>query len=298
MPLKEFKANLVPGLKEVTLKVKKNLLTTAMSGELASSLKGRGIEFEDYRDYTPTDDAGRIDWRASQRAQRTLVREYKLDINFNAFFLIDTSESMLFASTNKLKCEYSAEVVASLFNGILSSGNSVGFAMFNDGVTKMVKPMLGKKQFHLFSREISDSKNYGGKKNFKKAAHQVMSLLDRKALIFIVSDFVGIEKDLAEFIKIMSHVHEVVGVMIRDPIDITLPAVGGQFVLQDPYSDDTIYIDSKEYLHMYKQYNEKEVQVLRQVFHGCKAKLLELRTDQSYFNPLLKFLKRAGGRWR
>ena len=113
MPLKEFKAKLVPEIKELNIFIKKNLLTTALSGELISSLKGRGIEFEDYRDYTVEDDAGRIDWRASKRAQRILVREYKLDVNFNAFFLIDVSESMLFAkeeeessnsSTSRLLC--------------------------------------------------------------------------------------------------------------------------------------------------------------------------------------------------
>ena len=124
MPLKKFNANLVPGIKELSIKVKKDLLTTAMSGELASKLRGRGIEFEDYRDYNTYDDANRIDWRASQRAQRLLVRQYKLDVNFNAFFLIDTSESMLFSSQKKLKCEYAAEVANTIFYGILTSGNS------------------------------------------------------------------------------------------------------------------------------------------------------------------------------
>jgi uncharacterized protein (DUF58 family) len=298
MPLKEFKADLIPGIKEVTINVKKELLTSVMTGELASSLKGRGIEFEDFREYNPTDDAHRIDWRASQRSQKTLVREYKLDVNFNTLFMIDVSESMLFASTKQLKCEYAAEVVSSLFNGILGSGNSVGFALFSDGVKKMVKPLLGKKQFHLFTRQISDPKNYGGKRDMFKSLNQAMNLLKRKALIFIVSDFIGVEKEIASYLKIVSHVHDVIGVMVRDPLDIALPKVNGQYVLQDPFNDNTIYIDAHEYAKKYKDYNEKQIKLLRTIFHNSKAKLLELETDKSFFNPTLKFLKQMGARWR
>ena len=298
MPLKKFNANLVPGLKEISLLVKKDLLTTAMSGELASKLKGRGIEFEDYRDYNSHDDANRIDWRASQRSQRLLVREYKLDVNFNAFFLIDTSESMLFSSTKKLKCEYAAEVANTIFYGILSSGNSTGFALFNDGVKKLVKPMLGKKQYHLFAKEISDVHNYGGKKDFKKAIRHSLSILDRKTLIFIVSDFIGLEKELAEYLKIIAHVHEVVGVMIQDPRDIKIPDDVGQIVLEDPFSNDKIYVDSKQYATIYYEHNQKRLNLIRTIFQRNKSKLIELRTDQPYYNPLLKFFTKIGARWR
>lgn len=298
MPLKKFKAELVPGIKELTLNVKKNLLTSAMTGELASSLKGRGIEFEDYRDYSQSDDASRIDWGASQRSQRLLVREYKSDVNFNAFFIIDTSESMLFASTKKLKCEFAAEVVTSIFHGILSSGNSVGFALFNEGIVKMAKPLLGKKQFHFFTKQISNVKNYGGKKNFGKSVRQAMSILDRKALIFLVSDFLDVDEDLADYLKIISHVHQVVGIMIRDPRDFELPNINEQFVLEDPYSKETIYIDSKQYAKLYKEQNQKQLDLIRTIFHRTKSKLLELRTDEAYYNPLLKFFTKMGARWR
>ena len=169
MPLKEFKAKLIPELRELNIYTKKNLLTQAFAGELMSALKGRGIEFEDFREYSQSDDANRIDWMASKRAQKLLVREYKLEINFNVFLLIDTSESMLFASTKKLKCEYAAEVVVSLFYGILQTGNSIGFGLFNKSLTKIAKPLLGKGQFYIFTKEISNPANYGGPKDFGKA---------------------------------------------------------------------------------------------------------------------------------
>ena len=298
MPLKEFKATMYPGIKDLTLKVNKKILQNAMSGELVSSLKGRGIEFEDFRDYTSFDDASRIDWRSSQKAQRLLVREYKIDVNFNVFFIIDTSESMLFASTKKLKCEYASEVITSIFYGLLSSGNAVGFGMFNGKKSKVVKPLMGKKQFHLYAKEISDPKNYGHKKNFAKAMQQTLAMLDRKALIFLISDFIDMGPELEKYIRIISQVHEVVGIMVRDPRDIELPKDIGQIVLQDPNTEETIYIDARQYSKIYNQHNEKQLDLIRTIFHKNKSKLLELRTDRPYFNPLLKFFTKIGGRWR
>ena len=298
MPLKAFKADIIPQIKELNVYTKKNLLSTAMSGELTSSLKGRGVEFEDYRDYTPADDAKRIDWRASKRAQRILVREYKLEINFSVFFLIDTSETMLFASTPKLKCEYAAEVVTSMFYGILRTGNSVGFGLFNDKLFFVTKPILGNKQFYMFTKEISDPKKYGGAKNLGKALKQTITFLDRRSLIFIVSDFLGLDNSWVQFFKMLCTKHEVIGVMVRDPRDISIPKDSGQFVLMDPSTSRKLYIDAKDYANVYEQHNQKELRLLRTLFQQNKANLLELNTSEPALNQILTFFKKRGGRWR
>lgn len=298
MPLKKFKARLVPDIKELNVFVKRNLLSTALSGELVSSLKGRGIEFEDYRNYTVEDDSSRIDWRASQRSQKLLVREYKLDVNFNVFFLIDTSESMLFASTKKLKCEYSAEVASSIFYGISQTGNAVGFALFNTSLKKMNKPLLGKKQFYYFTKEVSNPKNYGGAKNISKAIQQAMTLLDKKALIFIFSDFIDVDKEWVKYLTIMAKQHEVIGVMVRDPRDNAIPDTSGQLILEDPFSDEKLYVDAKQYAGLYNEYNQKQLNLIRSVFRHSKSSLLELTTNTEYLNDVLQFFKKRGGRWR
>ncbi|MFH2020449.1 MAG: DUF58 domain-containing protein [archaeon] len=298
MPLKSFNANLSPGIKELTMKIRKDLLTTAMAGELASKLKGRGIEFEDYRDYSTEDDAARIDWRASQRSQKLLVREYKLDVNFNVFFMIDVSESMLMSSTKKLKCEYAAEVVNTLFYGLVSSGNSVGFCLFADGLKKLVKSKLGKKQYHLFIKEVADPKNYGGNKNMGKAIHQTLSVLDRKTMIFLVSDFIGQAGPLAEYLKIIAQVHETIGIMISDPLDLRLPSSTGQILIQDPYSDETIYADVHDYGNLYQQYSMKQTELISTTFQKNRSKFLQLTTDQGFYNPMLKFFRKMGATWR
>jgi uncharacterized protein (DUF58 family) len=298
MPLKEFKANLIPGVKELNVFVRKNLLAASMSGEIGSSLKGRGIEFEEYRSYGKGEDSARIDWRASKKSRKLLIREYKLDININAFFMIDVSESMLFASTPMLKCEYAAQVASTLFYGILEAGNSVGFCLFNDTLHMVNKPLMGRRQFYIFSKEISNPKNYGGGKDLRKVLQQALSILDRKCLIFIVSDFINADDRWIDVFKIIARKHEVIGVMVRDPRDIAIPKNLGQINIEDPLTGERMHIDAHKCYKEYEDFNQGQMKLFDTVFINNRASLLQLRTDESYLQPTLQFLKRRGGRWK
>lgn len=297
MPLKEFKAKLLPEIKEINLFLKRNLLTSNLSGEMISSLKGRGIEFEDYRDYTVEDDASRIDWIASKRSQRILVREYKFEVNFKVFFLIDVSESMLFSSTKLLKCEYAAQVAATFFYGLVQSGNSVGYGLFNEDIIKLLTPQMGKKQFYTFTKDITSPKIYGGKKNISKAIEQAIRLIDKKSLFVIISDFLLNDDSWIEFLKILATKNEVIGIMIRDERDYELPDIG-QIILEDPFTNNKIYVDTKEYSKIYKEYNEKNIRIIKSGFRSCKGNLLELKTSDNYINKLVEFFRKSGIRWR
>ena len=144
MPIKEFNADLIPQLHELDMHAKKKILSQVLSGNLLTQFKEKGFEFENYRVFTPEDDASFIEWKASLRAQKLLIREYNVEKNFNAFFLIDVSDSMLFASTDKLKCEFAAELVSSLSFAILESGAGIGYAMFTDRLVSKLAPRMGK----------------------------------------------------------------------------------------------------------------------------------------------------------
>ena len=105
------------------------IVNTSFVGGYKSVFKGHGMEFEDYREYTPNDDASTIDWKASVRSKQLLVREFVEERNLNVFFLIDASSSMVYGSTDKLKMEYAAEIVATLSYTILQAGDSISFAL-------------------------------------------------------------------------------------------------------------------------------------------------------------------------
>jgi len=95
---------------------------------------GKGFEFDGYRDFAQDEDASNIDWKASRRAQKLLTRKYIEERDLKILFLIDVSDNMIFGSTEKLKCEYTAELVAALSHLILFSGDKVGFKFFNNSI--------------------------------------------------------------------------------------------------------------------------------------------------------------------
>ena len=103
----------------------KNLVTSKFLGNYKSVFRGRGLEFDGYRDYTSGDDASLIDWTATKKANKPLVKEFIEERNLNVFFIIDVSSGMLTGSTEKLKSEYAAEMIATIAYSVLNSGARV-----------------------------------------------------------------------------------------------------------------------------------------------------------------------------
>jgi len=142
MPIKDLRIDLSSGLRKLDINARKDVLSRTLEGEWTTVFKGRGIESAGFRSYTFGDDASLIDWKASLRAKQTLIREFEDYKNFTVFFLFDVSDSMLFTSTDKLKCEYAAEMIYVLADAINKAGDSVGMAMFTDKFLNKVYPII------------------------------------------------------------------------------------------------------------------------------------------------------------
>ncbi len=276
----------------------KNIVNTKFIGNYKSVFRGRGLEFEDYRQYTPTDDANSIDWKASVRSKKTLIKEFVEERNLSVFFLIDASSSMLLSSTPKLKSEYAAELVASLSRAILESGDSVGFALFTDKVVKSVLPDRGPKQFFILSETLVDSSYYGGNFDLAEGLKSILAFLKEYALVIIVSDFITDNEDWKHYLEIASRKFQLIGMMIRDPIDNVLPKTSGRVVVSDPYSDRAMIIEPNIIKNEYAKIVKEDEKRLREIFQKNNSDFLELRTDQPFLEPLTKFFKMREARSR
>src|SRR3989344_2496505 len=126
--MRKLRVKLAPAIRQLEV-VTRGMVSTRLIGQYKSVFKGKGLEF------------------ASRRANQLLVKQFVEERNLEVFFLIDTSASMVFGSTEKLKNEYVAELVASLAYVILESGDSVGFALFNEKIIAKFPPANGKNQF-------------------------------------------------------------------------------------------------------------------------------------------------------
>lgn len=294
MKVKAFDVDLVERIRKLEIITRKSTLSQAMEGNWTTMFKGRGMEFAGYRNYNFGDDANQIDWKASLRSKEILIKEYEEEKNLKVFFLVDVSNSMLFTSTSQLKCEYVLEMVASMTLAILRSGDAVGLGLFTDKLVARIEPDIGKVMQYRIIRALMNVNNYGGNFDFRKAIMYLLSFLKSKALVIIISDFVGMDPTWKKYIELAADRWEIIGIMVRDPRDRTLPKNTGQYVLEDPYSKERIQIDVNQYKTAYETYVKKEEAMIEHVFSGTRSSLLKLTTDKDFHIPLLNFLKRRG----
>lgn len=275
------------------------LMTTKFLETYVSVFRGKGLEFESYRSYTLDDDASLIDWKASARAKELLVRKYVEERKLEIFFLIDVSSSMVFGSTEKLKNEYTAELVIALASAILTAGDKVGYAFFNWDITSKVAPQTGKKQFYTLVKELTNPDTYGGGFDLYNALKAPLTFLKPGGIIFVISDFIGMRDDTwIKPLKWLSTKFEVICLMIRDPRDKVLPRDIGQVLVSDPYSHREIIVDSKLIREAYQTYVDRQEKELKRVAKESSVDFVPIYTDKSFVKPVVELFMTRKKRWK
>lgn len=254
--------------------------------------RGKGLDFDGYRTFTQEDDAIYIDWRASKRANRLLTKQYVEEKDLKILFVVDVGDNMVFGSTNKLKCECAAEFSLALTHLILSSGDKVGFILFGEELVQKVEPSKGLRQLSLFEDFLIDGKNYGGGSNLKAALDFLINYVDQSVkAVFIVSDFLNVDEKLTEDLKLVGDKFESVAVMIKDPLDKTIPSTAAEVVLEDPNTGEQLLINPRIAKSRYEFYAAKQENLFRDLLKGAGIDLLSLNTNEPFVPSLGEFLK-------
>ncbi|MBI2452384.1 DUF58 domain-containing protein [Candidatus Pacearchaeota archaeon] len=255
-------------------------------------IRGKGLEFESFRNYAPDDDATAIDWKASKRANTLLVKQYREERNLKIVFIVDMSENMVFGSTQKLKCEYAAEVVASFAHLIITSGDKAGLIVFSDYVRDYLKPGGGLKHFHRLVSLLTNPFNYGKYSNLHKAFDFAINYLHKDIIsVVIVSDFINFNEALVKPLSLIANKFETVALMIRDPLDVTLPQVSGEVVVEDSRTGQQLLINPKIAKEAYEQIARQRERIIREECLKHNVDLLEMMTDHKFVPTLSAFLK-------
>ena len=295
--MNELKVNLIPAIKKLSVYTKKSS-TSSLTGNYLSIFKGKGLEFDHYREYNTMDDAKLIDWKATLKSSNPLIKVFTEERNVDVLFLFDVSESMLFASTDKLKCEYGIELVASLSYAIIKGEDNVGLAMFNNKVVNIVPPAPGERQYYRIKKILTDTSLYGGKFELGPAIKFISGYMKQGGVLIIVSDFIGLEEKWDKFLKISAKRFDVICMMIRDPRDYYLPEQVGDVVVQDPYSAQRLIINTKKQAKKYEEFNLKNVAKIKKTINDMGADLLEIITDESFTHQIMEFFEKREKRLR
>ncbi|MBS3119563.1 DUF58 domain-containing protein [Candidatus Woesearchaeota archaeon] len=288
--MKELNVNFTPLIKKLEMSSRRGMFGH-LTGEYRSAFKGRGLEFTGYRKYDPSDDASLIDWKASLRSKDLVVREMVDERNLEILFAFDVSSSMSFASGEKLKNEYAAELIATLAFAMVEGGDSVGLYMFTDRMVQFLPPNMGNRQYYFITRLLSDPMNYDGNFDFVKALTFMSKSVKANTIIIIVSDFIGLmDQKWEEIFKRMAARSEIIGIMIRDPSDDHLLTLG-PVAVSDPFSPHEMLLDTTETADEFAKVAGQQKQHIKEVFRQTGSDIIELRTDQPFLNKVTSFLR-------
>jgi len=254
--------------------------------------RGKGLEFDGYRDFAPDDDAERIDWKATARAQKTLVKQYIEERDLRIMFMIDIGDNMVFGSTDKIKCEFITELVAAFSKVMLNTDDRIGFVLFSSTITHFVDCKSGEKQFQIFVDTLSNGINYGGVSNLDQALDFSIDYFDNSiSAVILVSDFLRITEETEKKLSLLSHRFETIAIRVRDPLDITLPDIEGEIILENPEANQQVIVNPKIAKRTYEKYAFEQGKIVEVMFRKSELDYLDLITDRSFAEPLVIFLK-------
>jgi uncharacterized protein (DUF58 family) len=298
MPIKSLNLNLKPLIKKLEISLKKGYTQETVTSTFRSVFRGKGLEFDRFRVYSPSDDAKEIDWKASLKAQDLLVRVLTEERQISIVFLLAVSNSMIFTSEEKLKCEYAAELVATLSFAMIQSGDSVGLIMFTDRIVKEIRGNVGMNQFYKIAKALADPTLYGGDFDMDMALKYATKIFKNGTIIFIISDFISVPEGWKTHLDIMARKYDLIGVMVRDKRDNSMEGTSGQYVLGNPYTGDDLLVDVKTIKTKYAQLAAQQVESVRSTFQHVGADFIMIETNQNFVQPMIGLFNRRQHRWR
>ncbi|MEL4374608.1 DUF58 domain-containing protein [Brucella cytisi] len=205
-----------------------------LAGRLQSMMRGRGLSFEELREYLPGDDVRTIDWRVTARTGRPVVRVYSEEKERPALLVIDQRINMFFGSRRSMKSVAAAEAAVLVAWRILGSGDRVGGVVFTDTQVSEVKPHRSRNAVIALANKIADANgrlraDYDQKPNsaaLDSALSQAAKIAHHDFLIIIVSDFDGHNDTTKQILMQLATRNDVVCLLVYDPFMLDLPSVG------------------------------------------------------------------------
>ena len=283
--------------KEILQKVRqieirtKNIVNDIFAGEYHSVFKGRGMEFSGVREYMPGDEIRTIDWNVTARFGHPYVKYFIEERELTVMLIVDVSSSGRFGSIDKLKCDIIAELCSVLAFSAIKNKDKVGLILFSDRIEKYIPPKKGRSHVLRVIRELLFFKPENRETNINAALEHFNRVIKKKAVSFIVSDFLTdniYEKELA----LTNTHHDLIAVKISDPREIQVPDVG--FIqFEDTESGEIIFIDTSnsKLRNEYLSNNTAQQLKFNKTMKSMKIDLIEISTDKPYIQNLLNFFR-------
>jgi len=275
-------------LHRLDLKVARRL-EGLLQGDHKSAFRGQGLDLADLREYQYHDDVRHMDWNVTARLQIPHVREYLEEREITAWFLLDMSPSINFESVSVSKRTVLAEFTGLICRLLNGRGNRTGALLFGSRVERVIPARGGRQQLLHILDAVTHHRPERGTTDLKQALSDAARLIRRRALVFVVSDFItasGWEKPLG----LLASRHDVVAVRVADPLETRLPDFG-LITFQDSETGEQVFIDTSDrgFRGRFAALADAHEDHLRTIFQNAGVDAIELSTEDDITDAVMRF---------
>jgi len=282
--------------KELLKKVRKIEIKTRrlsdhiFSGEYHTSFKGRGMTFSEVRQYQFGDDVRAIDWNVTARYNEPYVKVFEEERELAMMLMVDVSGSESFGSRNQFKEEIVTEIAATMAFSATQNNDKIGLVLFSDQIELYIPPKKGKSHVLRIIRELIEFKPKSRKTDVAQALKFLSSVQKKKAIVFLISDFMA--PDYEHVLKIASKKHDITGIRVYDPREEKLPNLGMVPMLDAETGEQRLVNTGSKTVRMdYEKYYYEKIKYFKETFSKCGAGVVNTRVDESYVTKLLGYFK-------
>lgn len=282
----------------------RRLVNDSLAGQYHSVFKGRGMDFDEVREYVPGDEVRSIDWNVTARAGRPYVKKHTEERELTILLAVDVSASGNFGSGDRSKREVAAELASALAFSAIRNSDKVGLILFSDQIEQYIPPKKGRQHVLRVIREVLFREPQRRGTDIIRALDFVNVVTTRRAVVFLISDFQpgngGTSlSDLRKALGLANRRHDLVAMHIRDPHEMRLPNVG-TLVVEDAETGELLEIDTVDprVRERYAELASERLTALRRTFRAEGVDALELDTRDSFVPVLLGFFKNRERRLR
>ncbi len=260
----------------------------SFAGQYESVFKGRGMQFDEVREYTPGDDIRTIDWNVTARTGKPYIKRFVEEREMTVMFAVDLSASGDFGTVNKVKNELAAEFCAVLAFAAAKNNDKVGLLIFTDQIELYIPPKKGISHMLRLVRELLYFKMPKRTTNISEALDYLGKVIRKKATMFLVSDF--IETDFKRPLTLLNKRHDVIAVTVRDKAEISLPGIG-LIEFADAETGEIILVDtsSRKFRKQYSNTAALRFDELKNMLRTINVDCISISTDKPYIQDLVRF---------
>lgn len=281
---------LLSQVKKIEIRTRR-IVDEITAGAYHSVFKGRGIEFDEVREYTPEDDVRDIDWNVTARMGSPYIKKYVEERELTVMLAVDASASGRYGSRDKTKSRNATEIAALLAFSAIRNNDRVGLMTFTDKVEFYLPPKSGKTHGLRLIRELMVRKPEGKGTDISEALNNLMRVLHKRAVIFLISDLID-DSNYANLLTVANKRHDVIAARILDPVEFKMPRTAN-LLIEDSETGELAGMPGfkggflKRYANSANDIHERNKQICKR----AKVDLIDVRCGEDIVKPLVTFFR-------